>query len=163
MKIHRTISVFLYLLFLNSCITIGGSKDPQPAKNLEFRTPESPFSELKTKTGDKTWKSAKTSNIISFISDCTPTQDPTLDQLEQEALSSLEKIEISQREEFNYNQRLARNTTAQGLVDGIKVKINVISFKKNTCNYNLIYGGVADRYDSESTEFKQFVENFRAP
>lgn len=160
---HQFLLLLLCLPFLKSCITIGGSKEPQPAKNLEFKVPGSPFSDLKSKTGDKTWISSKTNNIISYISDCTPTQDPTLDQLEQDALSSLDKPEIKQRDEFNYNQRLGRNTVAQGLVDGVKVKINVISFKKNTCSYNLIYGGVADRFDTESQEFKLFVENFRAP
>ncbi len=166
MKTHHAQICFCFLaisLFLNSCITIGVSKDPQPAKNLELKLPGSPFTGLKAKTGDKAWISSKTNNVISYISDCAPTQDPTLDQLEQDALSGLEKIEIKQRDEINYNQRIARNTVAEGLVDGVKIKINVLSFKKNSCNYNLIYGGVADRFENEATEFKIFKENFKAP
>ena len=166
MKTHLAKICFCFFpisLFLNSCITIGVSKDPLPAKNLELKAPSSPFSDLKSKTGDKAWISSKTNNVISYISDCSPTQDPTLDQLEQDALSGLEKSEIKQRDEINYNQRVARNTVAEGLVDGVKIKINVLSFKKNSCNYNLIYGGIADRFDGEANEFKIFKENFRAP
>lgn len=151
------------MLILSSCITIGVSKDPQPAKNLEFKAPNHPFSELKSKTGDKAWISSKTNNVISYISDCSPSQDPSLDQLEQDALSGLEKLEIRSRDEAPYNQRIARTTVGEGLIDGVKVKLNVVSFKKNTCSYNLIYGGLAERFDSESLEFKQFTENFRAP
>lgn len=164
MKTHHCIFLFSScVLFLNSCITIGGSKDPQPAKNLEFNAPKSPFTDLKSKTGDRTWVSSKTKNIISYLSDCSPTQDPTLDQLEQEALSGLEKLDIKHLEEINYNQRTARDTVAQGFVDGVKIQIRVLSFKKNGCNYNLIYGGQADRFDSEAPQFNAFKESFRAP
>jgi hypothetical protein len=152
-----------FFLFLNSCITIGVSKDPQPAKNLAYQAPSSPFADLKSKTGDKAWISNKTNNVISYISDCSPNQDPTLDQLEQDALSGVEKTEIKSREEIPYNQRTARTTIAEGLVDGVKVKLNVVSFKKNSCSYTLIYGGVADRFDSENQQFKLFIENFKAP
>lgn len=160
---HRVFLLLPFIVLLNSCITIGVSKDPQPAKNLEFKAPGNPFSDLKSKTGDKAWISSKTNNVISYISDCAPNQDPTLDQLEQDALSGLEKLEIKSREEVPYNQRTARTTVGEGLIDGVKVKLNVVSFKKNACSYNLIYGGVAERFDSESSEFKQFTENFRAP
>lgn len=151
------------LLILSSCITVGVSKDPQPAKNLAFKEPSSPFTNLKSKTGDRAWISSKTNNVISYISDCSPNQDPSLDQLEQDALSGLEKLEIKSRQEIHYNQRMARTTVGEGFIDGVKVKLNVVSFKKNACSYNLIYGGVAERFDTESQEFKNFTENFRAP
>lgn len=160
---HRLFLLLPIIFLLNSCITIGVSKDTQPAKNLEFKAPASPFSDLKSKTGDKAWISSKTNNVISYISDCAPTQDPSLDQLEQDALSGLDKLEIKSREEIPYNQRTARTTVGEGFIDGVKVKLNVVSFKKNACSYNLIYGGVAERFDRESSEFKQFTENFRAP
>lgn len=164
MKLYHQFLLCLFcLLFLNSCITIGGSKAPQPARNLEFKAPQIPFRDLDSKTGDQAWISSKTNNVISYYSDCTPTQDPSLDQLEQEALASLEKVEIKQRDEFTYNQRVARNSVAEGLVDGVKVKLNVISFKKNSCSYNIIYGGLAERFDSESAVFNLFIQNFRAP
>lgn len=153
----------LFFLLLNSCITIGGSKDPMPAKNIEFTAPAGSFSNLKTESGDKSWISSKTNNIISYISDCSPLQDPSLEQLEQEALFGLEKIEIKHREDLSYNHRIARNTIAEALVDGVKIKIEVISFKKNNCNYNLVYGGTADRFESEAAEFKLFKDNFKAP
>lgn len=164
MKTTHQILFFLPLIFLlNSCITIGGSKDPQPAKNLEVGSPEGSFAILKSKTGDKSWKSSRTNNVISYLSDCAPNQDPSLDQLDQDALAGLEKMEIKTREEVPYNQRTGRNTIAEGFIDGVKVKLNVLSFKKNNCSYTLIYGGVSDRFDSEASVFKKFTESFKAP
>ena len=161
--IHQLILFPPLIFLLNSCITIGGSKDPQPAKNLEYSSPTGSYVELKSKTGDKSWKSSKTNNVISYLSDCAPNQDPSLDQLDQDALAGLEKMEIKTREEIQYNQRTGRNTVAEGFIDGVKVKINVLSFKKNNCSYSLIYGGVSDRFDSEAQVFKQFTESFKAP
>lgn len=161
--IQRAFIFLLTALFLSSCITIGVSKDPQPAKNLDYKTPSKPFSDLKTKTGDKAWISSQTNNVISYISDCSPSNDPSLETLEQDALAGLEKLEIKSRDDVSYNQRTARATIGEGFIDGVKVKLNVLSFKKNNCSYSLIYGGVADRFDSEQAQFKQFTENFRAP
>lgn len=154
---------FFIFLSLSGCITIGVSKDPVPAKNIEFQNPESPFSEKKTKTGDKVWISKKTGNTISYLSDCSAASDLSIDNLENEALSGLEKMEIISSKEFDYNQRLAKETLAAGIVDGVKVKIWVVTFKKNACNYNLIYAGKQHSFSSEEGTFNRFKENFKAP
>lgn len=155
--------LFLILLPLSGCITIGVSKEPVPAKNIEFQNPSSPFTEKKTKTGDKVWISKKTGNTISYLSDCATASDLSIDNLENEALSGLEKMEVQTSKEYDYNQRIAKETIATGFVDGIKVKILVVTFKKNSCNYNLIYAGKLSSFSAEENEFNKFKENFKAP
>lgn len=165
MENHILKKSFCFILFfsLSGCITIGVSKDPVPAKNIEFQNPVSPFSEKKTKTGDKVWISKKTGNTISYLSDCSAASDLSVDNLESEALSGLEKMEVISTKELDYNQRLAKETLASGIVDGIKVKIWVVTFKKNSCNYNLIYAGKLHSFSSEESAFNKFKENFKAP
>lgn len=165
MKNHIIIKFIftIALLSLSSCISIGVSKDPIPAKNIEFKAPESPFVEQKSKTGDKVWISKKSGNTISYLSDCSPSSDLSIDNLENETLSGIEKLEIISTKELNYNQRLAKETIASGLVDGVKIKIQVITLKKNSCNYNLIYAGKTSSFASEESAFANFKESFKAP
>lgn len=165
MKNHILKKSILYFIFfsLSGCITIGVSKDPVPAKNIEFQNPDSPFTEKNTKTGDKVWISKKTGNTISFLSDCSTSSDLSLENLENEALSGLEKLDVQNTKEFEYNQRIAKETIASGLVDGIKVKIHVVTFKKNSCNYNLIFAGKMNSFSNEESLFNKFKENFKAP
>lgn len=153
----------ILLLALPGCITIGVSKGPEPAKNIEYQEPQHPFKEEKSKTGDRVWISKSTGNTISFISDCSASSDPSLDILETEALSGIEKIEVLESQSHEYNQRSAKETLATGYVDGIAVKIKVLTFKKNSCNYNLLFAGKKSKFDSELTYFNNFKESFKAP
>lgn len=165
MKNHVIIKfIFSLTLFsLSSCISIGVSKEPIPAKNIEYSAPTSPFVEKKSKTGDKVWISKISGNTISYLSDCSPASDLSIDNLENETLSGIEKLEIISSKEFDYNQRLAKETVAAGVVDGIKVKIQVVTLKKNSCNYNLIYAGKMNTFGSEESTFSKFKESFKAP
>lgn len=165
MKNHFKLKFIFYLLPLaiTSCISIGVSKDPEPAKNLSYSTPAAPFSDLKSKTGDKAWLSKTTGNTISFISDCSANSDPSLETLEAESLSGIDKLEVIESNQKDYNQRISRETIASGSVDGIAIKIKVISFKKNSCNYNLLFAGKKDKFDSELGIFNNFTESFKAP
>lgn len=155
--------LFLISTLFSSCISIGLNKSPEPAKDIKFDNPKSPFESVKSKTGDKVWMSTNSGNSISYISDCSQQSDPSLNSLESDALSGVENLKILESIDFNYNQRFAKSTIAQGTLDGIAIKIKIISFKKNNCNYNLLYTGVADKFDKEITYFDKFKESFVAP
>lgn len=166
MKNHKLFSLIILILIpfcLTGCISIGISSSPEPAKNLSYESPKAPFSAHKIKTGDKIWLSEKTGNSISFISDCSLNSDPSLEALEIDALSGIENIEVQETNTLEYNQRKAKKTVAKGSVDGIKIKVKVISFKKNSCNYNLLFAGKQERFESELSDFDKFAESFKAP
>jgi hypothetical protein len=165
MKNHfiKLIFILFGCFIYTSCITIGLSKNAEPAKNLNYLPPENPFAEMKSKTGDKSWISNKTGNTISYISDCSANNDPSLEQLENDALSGIEKLEVKESSYKDFNQRTSKQTTASGNVDGVPIVIKVISFKKNNCSYNLVYGGKSQHFEEEKSIFNHFVEGFKAP
>lgn len=153
-----------FMLGMGACVSVKlPSATGTPAKNVEFHTPEKPYQEIKVLTGDKAWLSSKTGNTISFLSDCNGTIDPTLQQLERESLAVFDKLMILQTKTIDFNGREALITQAQGEVDGVPVKTELIVFKKNNCNYTLSYGGVLKNFDTEKKYFDSFSESFKAP
>lgn len=133
-----------------------------PAKDVKYTAPTAPFKEIKVASGDKAWLSGRTGNTISFLSDCNGSADPSLQQLEGESLVVLDKLKILQTQAFEFNGREAQRTQAQGEVDGVPVKTELVVFKKNGCNFTLSYGGVAKSFESEKQYFEKFVESFKA-
>lgn len=134
-----------------------------PAKDVKYAKPTSPFDEIEVPSGDKAWLSQKTGNTISFLSDCKSSADPGLQQIEGESLAVFDKLKILQTKKFEFNGRDAQRTQAQGEIDGIAVKTELVTFKKNGCNFTLSYGGVAKTFESELSHFENFLESFKAP
>ncbi|MCB0371022.1 MAG: hypothetical protein KDD45_16770 [Bdellovibrionales bacterium] len=165
MENHKLLKFIFILLLctLPSCISIGLSKSAEPAKDVRYTTPKSPFKEHNTKTGDRVWLSQETGNTLSYISDCSVNTDPSLESIESDALSGIENLKIISTQKQNYNDRESLDTTAEGQVDGVSIRIEVISLKKNSCNYNIIYAGKVNNFEKEISYFKNFKESFNAP
>ncbi len=166
MKNHLAQNIFFAFIFLTlaGCVTVdvGGSK-AKSARNVKFEKPGSPFASSSDGTGDQTWISEKTGNSISYLSECERQVELNLEQLESEALSVLEKMKIEKSERLGFNGREAVRTVASGKVDGVDVKMQLLTFKKNNCNYSLSYGAVSSKYDLELSQFDQFMKGFQAP
>ncbi|MNT62031.1 hypothetical protein D3C72_1997190 [compost metagenome] len=62
-----------------------------------------------------------------------------------------------------FNGREAQRTIATGDIDGVPVKLSLMIFKKNNCNYTLSYGGVAKEFVREDRYFDEFLKSFKAP
>lgn len=151
-------------LLLSSCVSVElPSGKTKPAKDVTFSEPSSPFSSIKSKSADHAWQSSKTGNTISFLSECGGTADPSLQSLETESLSALNKLEILKTETKTFNGREARQTISAGTIDGVPVALALVVFKKNGCNYTLSYGGVEKQFNSELSVFEKFKDGFKAP
>ncbi|WP_413582664.1 hypothetical protein [Bdellovibrio sp. HCB288] len=151
-------------ILLSSCVSVElPSGKSKPAKDVEFSEPGSPFKTFKTKNVDRAWQSAKTGNTISYLSECGSNADPSLQTLETESLSAINKLEILKQETTTYNGREARQSVSAGTVDGVPVALALVVFKKNGCNYTLSYGGVEKQFNSEFPVFEKFKAEFKAP
>jgi hypothetical protein len=151
------------MLAMGACVSVKiPSGTGTQAKDVKYADPADPFKEIKVMTGDRTWLSEKTGNTISFISDCNGSADPSLQQLAGESLAVLDKLKVLNTQNFNFNGREALRTQAQGEVDGVMVKTELVVFKKNGCNFTLSYGGVAKTFENEKSYFDKFIENFKA-
>ena len=151
-------------ILLGGCVSIelpGGKS--KPAKDVVWTAPGSDFKELKDGVYDKAWISSKTGNTISYLSDCGATSEPTLQQLETESLSSLNDLKVVVNDGISFNGRAARSSTASGTLDGVPVRVSLLVFKKNGCNYTLSYGGLEKQFAAEERAFENFKNNFKAP
>lgn len=162
---HIGIFIFLGSFFLlTSCVSVnvGGDKTSK-AKDVAYDSPSSPFSSVKMEGADQTWQSDKTGNTISFISECGPSADMSLESIQTDSLSGLAAKEIKSSEEIEYNNRAALKTHARGKTDGVSVEVKLMIFKKNGCTYTLSYSGVSKTFDREMTHFEKFLKEFKAP
>lgn len=152
-----------FVLFLGACVSVqlpGGKSTP--AEDVEYAAPAAPYKLISTNSADRAWLSASTGNTISFLSECGA-NDPSLQQMETETLSALNSLKIIETKDLSFNGRAARQTVAQGKVDGVPVQILVIIFKKNGCNYTLSYGGIEKNFQVEAAAFESFKQSFKAP
>ena len=152
------------ILLLGGCVSIElpGSKS-KPAQNVAYNPPHAPFRDLKGGGFDKAWLSEKTGNTIAYISDCGNGNDPSLQQIEAESLSSLNNLQTLSSEEVSFNGRAALSSTSAGTLDGVPVRLSLLVFKKNGCNFTLSYGGTEKQFSSEVSQFEDFKRNFKAP
>ncbi|WP_374075585.1 hypothetical protein [Bdellovibrio bacteriovorus] len=133
------------------------------AKDVGFTEPRSPFKEMSGGNSDKAWISEKTGNTISYLSECGGSNEPSLQQLENDSLSAISDLKVQQSDEVTFNGRAARQSVSLGKIDGVSVQIALMVFKKNGCNYTLSYGGVEKQFSSEQKYFEDFKQNFKAP
>ena len=148
----------------SSCVSVSlPGQEISPAKNVEFKSPETPFEEINLKSADRTWISKITGNTVSFLSDCQKNSDPTLEQMLSDSTSVIDHLKIIESQEGIFNNRSSLESIVEGSVDGVPVKMKVLVFKKNSCNYTLTYAGLKIKFTSEFNTFENFQTSFRAP
>lgn len=154
--------VCIILLFiLNGCVSVKLASDkPTKANDLTYTLPEKPFAKIESPNSDAAWVSDSLGNTISYLSECQLNSELTIDQIESESFSIINELQILDSKQIEYNQREAKQTTAQGKVDGVMIKIQLLSFKKNNCNFVLSYIGVAKNFDKEINLFDKFKQSF---
>ncbi len=163
-KPFNSLSLSLFTLLLASCVSVNlPSTSGHKAEKVSYLEPSDPFSEITAKDSDQAWISAENGNTISYISDCNNPVDPPLSQLENEILGVLNNQKTISSNQINFNSREALQTVAQGIVDGVLVKMKLVTFKKNNCSYSLVYGGVESKFDLEVQHFEKFLKEFKAP
>jgi hypothetical protein len=158
------IIVLIFFIFAASCVTVNVGEDaPKKSSHIQFITPEKPFEEHQLLNADKAWVSKTTGNVISFTSECPKNSDPSLELLTKETLQSLDHVEVIDKKSFSFNGREATKTSAKGSIDGVPLSLNAVVFKKNNCNYRIIYSGLRNQINAEEKYFEDFLKDFKAP
>lgn len=160
----NTFVVSITIFILAGCVSVNlpGSK-AERADNVNFQEPAHPFQSLTVRGTDKAWVSKETGNTISYTSDCNNPSDPNLEQLQMDSLNAMSDLKIVSTTELDFNNRSARLATADGTLDGVPVKMTLLVFKKNNCNFTLSYGGVTKNFSAEHNHFEDFKRGFQAP
>lgn len=156
--------IFIIYFFTAACVTVNvGEETPKKSSNILYMEPNKPFEEHQLLNADKAWVSKKTGNVISFTSECPKNSDPSLESLTKETLQSLDHVEIVEKTNINFNSREAVQTSAKGSIDGVPLAMKAVIFKKNSCNYRIIYSGLVTKVSSEEKYFEDFTREFKAP
>lgn len=165
LKLHKLRLFFYITLYIiaQGCVSVKiPGTELTPSKNVQLEQPNPTlFSEIKVASSDKTWISKITGNTISYLSDCQKNSDPSLEQMQAEAFSVLENTKILQTAKVEYNSREAQTSLVEGTVDGVPIKMKILVFKKNGCNFTISFGGVKKNFDSELGEFELFQNKFK--
>jgi hypothetical protein len=166
---QRLVSRFVKLLFvsiyLNACVSVELNKS-QPItrnENVSFAKPTKPFVELKASDLDHGWRNPQNGNSISFITECSPDVDPTLENIYSGIIKGVNNAESVSKNKITYNGREALRALVTGDVDGVGSKIDFLIFKKNGCTYVITYVALAATFDQNVSDFQKFVDGFRAP
>ncbi len=163
-KRRSFISLLALCLLISACVSVNiGPKKATRSEKVSFREPQSPFQALSGTKADHAWQNKGNGNSISYFSTCNDPSDPPLDAVQREMFSDIENQTVLKNEARNFNGREALMSEIEGLVDGVKTRIDLMVFKKNDCIYSISYVGVAKSFAQDMSAFTQFLENFRAP
>lgn len=161
--LRNGIFFFFYVWMLTSCVSVSlGPNKAGRASNVKYSAPAVPFGRMTDSNADIAWQSSKTSNTISYFSEC-PQSDSALESIADEFHSILTGAKVTDRKSNFFNGREAVWTQTIGKLDGIDMKISSVVFRRNGCSYLVSYVARKDRFDEEESTFTKFVEGFRAP
>lgn len=165
---HQKFIILLGFLFaafaMSACVSVSISQPPPTkAKKVGYTEPQNPFSVISTENADKAWQSEKTKATIAYLSECQGTMDTQLKTVESESLNAVNHPTVLSSQTGIFNERESIETLAEGNIDGVPVKLALVVFKKNGCNFTLTYMGRKNRFDSEMKIFEKFKESFMVP
>ena len=149
---------------LASCVTVnlGGGKTTT-AQGVSYNQPAKPFEEIKLKDADRAWQNNDNGNTISYLSTCNDPADPSLLAARGEFLASLNGLKIESENNAEFNGREALATVAEGSIDGIKTRLELLMFKKNNCLYTVSYVALAKAFNDNHQAYTAFIQSFKAP
>lgn len=159
---YKIIPLILALL-VSACVSVDLQPKHVPAKGFTFDPPAAPYKAIGSDQLAQAWQNSSNGNSISVFSDCNDKSDPSLTALQRDVLSILEEQVNESQTTQQLNQREARVNVSSGKLDGVTVKMKVISFKKNNCSYSLNYVGTPKSFSSDTAVFKKFVSGFSVP
>jgi hypothetical protein len=162
----RTHFITVALLVIAGCVSVklaGTGDTSKRAVGVQFNEPGSPFDREQREGLDGAWKNPKNGNMISYLSDCQDSSDPSLDTIVQNAVAGLSELKFDSTQSPTVQGREARRVVASGKVDGVASKIDMLAFKRNRCIYIVTYVGVAKVFDENHGQFDKFLSGFRAP
>lgn len=167
MKTPRSLSKFLiacsFLAFFSSCLSVSLSSKVRKSEDVRFVSPGGAFEQIKSPGADQAWQDKNIGNSISFQSSCNDPADPSIENIEKDILNNLESAKIGSTQQAFFEGRESRKTQAEGTVDGIATKIEILTFKKNSCLYSISYVSITKNFEQDHAIFDKFLEGFKAP
>ena len=154
--------LFLALFSVSGCISVNLNKETPKSKGLSVSAPGTPFQGISLPAADRAWKSDRTGSTISYFSECQSSLTSP-ERLRDDALLSLPNAKILDSQPLEFDGREALRSSAEGKVEGVPVKLSLLTYQKNSCRYTLSYVARANVYNQELSSFDSFIKGFSAP
>lgn len=152
-----------YLFIFTACVSVKlGNEDVAKSKKIDFTPPSQPFTDVSLKNADRSWQNPSTGTTLSYLSICNDTSDPSVESIRDTTLHGLENSKIEKEELIPYNAREALKSDISGQLDGVKVRVKLLIFKKNFCNYTISMVAIQNKMSTDSEVFENFIKGFKA-
>lgn len=163
-RFRTSLLLIFWTLSLTACVSVS-VKPPTITKSTEFKfqAPGKPFEKMNNDQADQAWQNPKNSNTIAVLTECSSERDPALSSLEGDVLQALNNYKVLSSKEFQFQERAAIRTQAEGNVDGVPVQLDFAVFKKKGCSYTLTYVGKSDGFEQDRATFEKFLTRFEVP
>jgi len=162
---HLIISILLGVSLFNvGCVSVNiKPKTLKHSTEYKYQAPASIFQKLENDQTDLAWQNQKSGNTIAVLSECSDVRDPSLADLEAETSQALNEPQVLKTQNLNFEDREALRSLIEGKLDGISVKMDVLTFKKNSCSYTLTYMGRSQGFEKDLATFESFIQGFKVP
>jgi len=156
------IALLALITVLAGCISVNLTKEIPKSKGLRVSPPSSPFREAALAAADQAWKSDATGSTISYFSECAAAPT-TPERLRDDALASLPAAKILESQTLEFDGREALRSQAEGKVEGIALRVSLLTYQKNSCRYTISYAARSSVFSQELGRFDDFLKGFSAP
>lgn len=153
------IIVSLPFIFVSCVSSILKEAPPSFSKEIKLTDPASPFQKMDTSVYPS-WKSSKTGNVISVVSDCNENSSSKLSSLHQIIESSLDNVKVIKEETISYQNRPAFSRSINADLDGVQIEVQSVSFKRKSCGYVASLSGKLNNLNDDRQQFDQFINGF---
>ncbi len=159
-QLAATLLIIASPFLMVSCVSsILKEKAPTFSKEILFKEPQSGFSKINLSVYPA-WKSSKTGNVISVVSDCNENGVASLAGLHLLITSSIEDAKTVKQDQLTFKDKPALLFVTEGYLDGQPIAIRSISFKRKDCGYVSSLSGKPSSLESDLTTFNSFNESF---
>lgn len=111
---------------------------------------------------DLAYENPQTGAIISLNSICRKYTSSTLEALTNNLVRGIEDRQILARMEKNIDGAEALDTSFEGLVDNVRLRLRTVVIKKNSCTYDFIFVALPKKEEESKKNFEDFLASFRA-
>lgn len=156
----QIIGLLFFALCGNGCISVNiAPKSLQRAEKVSYKSPPAPFKELSSGSADKAWRNSENGNSITYVSECGDHGRIALKEVARTLLSS-QGLTLQSQKTITHKGVEAVLSQGHQQNQSALVQVELLTFLKNDCLFNLAYLGKKSEFPKDQPAFQSFKEDF---
>lgn len=151
-------------LGLMGCMGASSPVKIQKNKNYTLYLPGPPWHRVpdaQTKLdADHAFIKPSSGSTMYVRSECNLYKDASLNQLSMGLRRLFQDVSVLEKKEQQLAKRAALSTIFMGKLDGVKVKVNTVVLKKNSCYFDFVFVALPKSFVRDTPAFSKFVKTF---